>query len=209
MGSLAHRIFARHLSKGPIADDDFVQACREEIGNSNLNHKVGSLLKPSELAGVIEEVRQLYQRFSKLPGEGFDGSEVTIDHETTAGLKLVGVVDAIYKDGEGHRLVDWKTGGLGDAEEQLDFYAFLWALDREELPSLVEAVSVKTGERYSTVPSSGDVQQIAEDVSELARDMRHSWATSEELPKRGGPWCQYCPILDSCEEGQATEALLG
>ena len=208
MGSLAHRIFARHLNSGPIADDDFVQACREEIGNSNLNHKVGSLLKPSELAGVIEEVRQLYQRFSKLPGEGFDGSEVAIDHETPAGLKLVGVVDAIYSEGSGHRLVDWKTGGLGDAEEQLDFYAFLWALDRSELPALVEAVSVKTGERYSTVPSSADVQQIADDVSELASDMRHSWSTSEELPKRGGPWCQYCPILESCEEGQATEALL-
>lgn len=209
MGSLAHRVFARHLSSGPIADDEFVQACREEIGNSNLNNKVGGLLKPSELTGVIEEVRELYQRFIKLPGEGFEGSEVSIDHETDDGIRLVGIVDAIYTEGTGHRLVDWKTGGLGDAEEQLDFYSLLWAVDRSELPAMVEAVSVKTGERYHTVPSSGDVERVAGEVGELATDMRRAWDTSESLVRRGGPWCQYCPILEDCEEGQATEALLG
>ena len=31
-GSLAHRIFARHLVSGPIPDGDLPQVCREEIG---------------------------------------------------------------------------------------------------------------------------------------------------------------------------------
>ena len=31
-GSLAHRIFARHLVSGPIPDGDLLQVCREEIG---------------------------------------------------------------------------------------------------------------------------------------------------------------------------------
>jgi len=56
VGNLAHRIFSRHLSSGPIAPGDFEQACREEIGNSSLNFKMGELgLKPSTLAPVIIE----------------------------------------------------------------------------------------------------------------------------------------------------------
>ena len=210
LGTLAHRIFSRHLSDGPIAEGEFDQACKEEIGKSGLNHKMGGLgLKPSALQGVIAEVHALYQRFTKLPGEGFEGAEVSIDHETDDGLRLLGIVDAIYSaDSGGHRLVDWKTGELGDAQTQLDFYAFLWAVDREELPAMVEAISVKTGERYHTVPSSDDVNRVAVDVGELAGEMRDSWRTGVSLERHGGPWCQYCPVLEDCAEGQATEALL-
>lgn len=210
LGTLAHRIFAKHLTDGPIASADFAQVCKEEIGKSGLNHKMGPLgIKPSSLDSVIAEVQALYERFTRLGEDGFEGSEVSIDHETVDGVRLLGKVDAVYKETDGgHRLVDWKTGTLGDAEQQLDFYAFLWAVDRSELPTMVEAVSVKTGERYHTIPSTGDVSRVAGEVSELATDMRDSWATGVSLQRRGGPWCQYCPILADCEEGQATEALL-
>ena len=91
LGSLAHRIFARHLTAGPISSEEFVQACKEEIGASGLNNKLGSVgLKPSTLAGVIEEVRSLYERFIKLPGEGFEGSEVVLDFQNDDGVQLVG-----------------------------------------------------------------------------------------------------------------------
>lgn len=211
LGTLAHRIFARHLTAGPIGDDEFVQACKEEIGGSNLNHKLAGLaLKPSVLAGVIEEVRGLYERFSKLPGEGFEGSEVKMDFSNDDGVLLVGKIDAVYReDLGGHRLVDWKTGEIGDAEDQLLFYSLLWALEREEVPAYVEAVSVKTGERYRTVPSSEDVNQVAEDVARLVGQMREAWKAGTSLDRTGGPWCRYCPILEDCAEGQATEALLG
>ncbi|HEX9848208.1 MAG TPA: PD-(D/E)XK nuclease family protein [Acidimicrobiia bacterium] len=210
-GSLAHRVFSRHLTSGPIAAEEFVQACREEIGLSNLNNKLGGLsLKPSELAGVIEEVRALYERFVRLPEEGFEGSEVIMDHETDDGVRLVGTIDAVYReDLGGHRLVDWKTGELGDAEDQLLFYSLLWALVNDELPAYVEAVSVKTGERYHTVPSTKDVTEVAEDVGRLANEMRRAWGEGLTLERHGGPWCKYCPILGDCPEGQATEALLG
>jgi hypothetical protein len=209
-GSLAHRIFSRHLTSGPIAPEEFVQACREEIGNSNLNHKLGGLLKPSELTAVIEEVRALYERFTRLAGEGFDGSEVPLDHESADGVTLVGKIDAVFReDLGGHRLVDWKTGEIGDAEDQLLFYALLWALTRDELPALVEAVSVKTGDIFSTTPSSGDVGDVAAGVASLVNEMRRAWVAGSKLERRAGPWCRYCPILDDCPEGQATEALLG
>lgn len=211
VGSLAHRIFARHLTAGPIPGEEFVQACREEVGGSNLNHKIAGLeLKPSVLAGVIEEVRELYERFTRLPGEGFEGSEVVMDHENEDGVRLVGTIDAVYReDLGGHRLVDWKTGEIGEAEDQLLFYSLLWALDREEIPARVEAVSVKTGERYTTVPSSADVTRVAGEVARLVDEMRRAWSEGASLARTAGPWCRYCPILGDCPEGQATEALLG
>lgn len=210
LGSLAHRIFSRHLTAGPIASEEFVQACREEIGGSNLNHKLAGLeMKPSTLAGVIEEVRGLYERFTRLPGEGFEGSEVVMDFENDDGVQLVGTIDAVYKeDLGGHRLVDWKTGEIGDAEDQLLFYSLLWALDREEVPAYVEAVSVKTGERYRTVPSTDDVTRVAGEVASLVDEMRSAWGDGTGLTRSGGPWCRYCPLLDDCPEGKATEALL-
>lgn len=210
LGSLAHRIFSRHLSAGPIASEEFVQACREEIGGSNLNNKLGGLeLRPSALAGVIEEVRGLYERFTKLPEEGFEGTEVSLGHETETGVELVGTIDAVYReDLGGHRLVDWKTGELGEPDDQLMFYALLWALDRDDTPAYVEAVSVRTGERYRTVPSAEDVRRVARDVAELANAMRRAWREGTPLPRHGGPWCRYCPLLADCDEGKAVEALL-
>lgn len=209
MGNLAHRIFARHLSSGPIPAEEFAQACKEEIGGSTLNNKLGGLLKPSALAAVIEEVRSLYERFVRLPGEGFETSEVTIEAELPEDVELVGTVDAVYVEGVGgYRLVDWKTGEIGDAEDQLAFYALLWALDRDELPASVEAVSVRTGERYRMVPSSADVGRVAGEVGELVGAIRAAWAGRTDLARRGGPWCRYCPVLEGCQEGQMAEALL-
>ena len=211
LGSLAHRIFARHLSAGPITDEEFVNACREEIGASNLNHKISSLaLKPSTLAGIIEEVRDLYQRFTKLPGEGFEGSEVVMGFANDDGVELVGTIDAVYReDLGGHRLVDWKTGEVGEAEDQLMFYSLLWALEREEVPAYVEAVSVKTGERFRTVPSAADIERVATEVGRLIDEVRMAWSEGSDLRRRGGPWCKFCPILEDCPEGKSTEALLG
>lgn len=210
VGSLAHRIFARHLTAGAIDGADFAQACREEIGGSNLNNKMGGLaLKPSVLAGVIDEVRALYDRFVKFPNEGFEGSEVTLDHESGDGIELVGTIDAVYReDLGGHRLVDWKTGEIGDADDQLLFYALLWAIDRDELPAYVEAVSVKTGERLHAVPSTADVQRVAAEVAVMVGDIRRAWAQGRALERTGGPWCRYCPLLTDCGEGRATTALL-
>ena len=210
-GSLAHRIFSRHLTAGPIADDEFVMACREEIGGSNLNHKMAALeMKPSNLAAAIEEVRSLYERFTRMPVEGFEGSEVGLSSEPAEGVELVGSIDAIYREElGGHRLVDWKTGELGEPEDQLMFYSMLWVLAREELPAYVEAVSVRTGERYRAVPSAEDVTKVAGDVCDIVDALRTGWIESVALEKRAGPWCSYCPILEDCEEGQAAEALLG
>ncbi len=210
LGSLAHRLFSRHLTAGPIPSAEFVQACREEIGGSPLNNKLAGLeMRPSTLTAAIEEVRGLYERFTRLPTEGFEGAEVSIEIEPVHGVELVGTVDAVYReDLGGHRLVDWKTGELGEPEDQLLFYSLLWALEKEEAPAYVEAVSVRTGERYRTVPSPEHITRVADDVAELVNSMRSAWHAGDQLELRGGPWCRFCPVLPDCAEGQATEALL-
>ena len=210
LGSLAHRVFSRHLTSGPIASEEFIQACREEIGGSNLNQKMAALeMRPSDLAAAIEEVRGLYERFTRLPGEGFEGSEVAMEIEPGSGVKLVGTVDAVYKEElGGHRLVDWKTGELGTPEDQLLFYALLWALDRDDLPAFVEAVSVRTGERYRAVPSRDDLVRVVDEVAAMITTLRAAWSSSEGVARHGGPWCSYCPILQDCSEGQSAEAVL-
>lgn len=210
LGSLAHRVFSRHLRSGPIDAEEFTRVCREEIGGSSLNHKLAGLeLRPSSLAGVIEEVRGLYDRFTRIPGEGFEGAEVDIIAEPDPGVELVGKVDAVYREElGGHRLVDWKTGELGEPEDQLLFYALLWVMVRGELPAHVEAVSVRTGERYITVPTRADVERVTSEVALLANSMRRAWHSGERLARRAGPWCAYCPVLEGCEEGGAVMALL-
>jgi hypothetical protein len=82
-------------------------------------------------------------------------------------------------------------------------------LERDEMPAQVEAVSVKTGERFSTVPSSRDVQAVSSDIARMVNDIRNAWSSQQSLERHGGPWCRYCPILEECAEGRATTALLG
>lgn len=210
VGSLAHRVFSRHLNSGRIGPGQFVQTCREEIGGSTLNNKLGPLeIKPSALAGVIEEVRDLYDRFTEMPTDGFEGSEVSIEVELDEDLQLVGSVDAVYREKNGgHRLVDWKTGELGEPGDQMMFYAFLWAIDRDDVPARVEAVSVRTGERYCAVPSSADIRNVGNEVSALVNEIRAARHEARPARRSGGPWCVYCPLVEDCEEGRSVAALL-
>lgn len=211
-GSLAHLIFARHLRDGPIPDDSFIQACREEIGDSNLNFKMSGLElgRITALQPLISEVRDLYARFVRFPAEGFAGSEVELSHELADdGVSLVGKVDAVFvEERGGHRLVDWKTGELGDPDEQMGFYAMLWAVVHGELPLGVEAVSVKTGDVHRARPGWPEVSRVANEVAEMVSAFRRVWEAGARSTRSAGPWCRFCAIFADCDEGQAAVLLL-
>lgn len=208
VGGLAHRIFARHLSDGPIGEAELDAACREEIGGG-MNMKMTALnMKPSELRTVIDEVGELYQRFRTMPTDGFEGAEVRLEVEPADDVTLRGAVDAVFTEGGGVRLVDWKTGGIGEPGPQLAFYALLWALERGDIPTRVEAVSVGTGERTDSVPTRAEVEATAARVAEVVTVVRRSWSTGAEGERIAGPWCRWCPLLDECREGTAAMELL-
>lgn len=208
-GMLAHRVFARHLTSGPIAEDDFTLACREEIGQA-MNPKLGSLhLRPSELRGVIAEVGALYERFQAASLEGCRSVETAIAVPVSADVTLRGRIDAIFDDARGVRLVDWKTGALGMAQDQLSFYALLWGLEHGELPAVVEAASVASGERYEEVPTAATAAATSRRIAELVVTLRRGFIDEGTVPRVGGPGCRYCPWRDDCAEGVAALRVLG
>jgi len=206
-GSLAHRLFARHLSQGPI--DDVTAACKEEIG-AGLNIKLQALgiTKPSALAPVIAEVGDLYARFKRFPTDGFRSAEVAIEAELDQDVTLVGTIDAIFDDEAGTRIVDWKTGGfIDDADGQLDFYCHAWVQQFDELPAVAEAVSVKTGERSALEPTMERATATGAAVVEMVNTLREAFREDRELERRGGPYCRWCPLLETCAEGNAATAV--
>ncbi len=208
VGGLAHRVFARHLSSGPIEAEGFAEVCREEIGGG-MNPKLAALgLKPSELSGVIEEVSGLYDRFKTLRADGFVGAEVDLETQPAEGVTLRGSIDAVFDSSGGARLVDWKTGHLGDPDSQLAFYALLWVMERDEIPALIEAVSVRTGERTEAVPSRGSVETTAARAASAVDALRRSWRSEAVLDRVAGPWCRWCPLLDECSEGRTAAEVL-
>jgi len=209
-GSLAHRLFARHLRDGEIPQSEVANACRAEIG-SGLNAKLGSLglTKPSQLAPIIAEVGDLYARFKRFPIDGFRAAEVELTPEPANGLVLRGTVDAIFDEpGGGVRIVDWKTGSqLEGSSIQLEFYSLAWACDRGELPRKAVAISVATGEQLEIEPTEERALATAQTVVELIGLARAAFASGDDLERRGGPHCRYCPLLETCSEGEAAVRL--
>jgi hypothetical protein len=210
-GSLAHRLFKRHLTDGPIPEEEFAMVCRQEIGSTNLKFRLAEagLRKISDLEPLFDEARDLYRRFRMLPAGGFREGEVSLEHPLPdAGITLVGVVDAVFEDDGGVRLVDWKTGGVHDPEAQMGFYAMLWALARGELPAAVEALSVRSGEVYRDTPTWETARSVAEEVAEMVSSLRTAWERGGDADRYGGPWCSWCPVLEECPEGQTASRLL-
>lgn len=208
-GALAHRLIRRHLEHGSIPDAEIETVCREEIG-TGLNTKMvaAGIRSPSQLRPHIEQVGELYRRFKVFPGEGFEGAEITLEVEAVEGVTLLGKVDAVFRLGARPVLVDWKTGDLGRPMDQLGFYALVWAMDRRELPERVEAVSVATGEREEAVLGVDDLEVVARRVCDLVSEARRTWASASEPEVVAGPWCRFCPILETCREGGSAVAIL-
>ncbi len=207
-GMLAHRIFARHLTDGVIEQDHFSAACREEIGQA-MNPKLVALsLRPSELRGVISEVGKMYEKFQTISTEGCRSVETELDVAVSPDVTLRGRIDAVFDDDRGVRLVDWKTGALGGVQDQLAFYALLWALQHGELPAVVEAASVASGERYEEAPAIATLTATANQVVEMIAVLRQGFRDESAVPRVGGPGCHYCPLRDECVEGQAAIRVL-
>lgn len=200
-GLLAHRIFARHINQGPIPVTEFALACKQEIGSSNLNWKMRDLgISGRQLEGIILVVSDLYARFRTV-AKRFHPVKAEIHLEAPFGdHKLVGRIDAESSVGQ---LIDWKTGELGDAADQLRFYATLHRYATGAWPSSTLAVSVTTGEVHSEWidPRKDDLTfELTEMIAELLE------GAVTETP---GPWCQWCPLLETCEPGTRALTLIG
>ncbi len=199
-GGLTHELIAQDLKTGPIENPQL--AARMILAGDRFKHKIGpsGLGKPSLLYPAIEESVDMYKKFTRLPQQGFEDAEVQLEHEPSAGVTLIGKIDAVFF---GPVLRDWKTGPLGEPLPQLFFYALLWAWIRGVIPR-VEAVSLQTGEAQSSTPTIADLEGIAAELAILVTLVRNQ---PEHAERVAGPWCRYCPMLESCPEGQASRAV--
>lgn len=209
-GALLHRVIRRHLEDGPIEPETIPHVCRIEIGQGRLNTKMNAvgLGSSTRLEPVFRDIAEKYERFQRYPQEGFAAAEQLVEVEAAPDVMLVGKIDAVFEDDTGLRLVDWKSGGLGDPRSQLGFYALVWTLHTGLMPAGIEVVSLGTGERHSEPVTEDWMSAVAADVSDLASVIRRFWADGVALPLSAGPWCGYCPLNHQCGEGQAALALL-
>ncbi len=214
-GSLAHRVFARHLTSGPIREEDLIQTCRQEIGapEGHLNMKLAplELNRPSKLLPVLAEVGDLYDRFKRLPTDGFLAAEVGLEVDVGSDVVLRGRVDAVFEDPSGSTvIIDWKTGAwLEDSGPQLEFYVLVWALERGEIPARAEAVSIQTGERIGIEPTAEQAEATAREIVLMIETLRAAFHSGNDVDRRPGPHCRWCPLLESCSEGTAAIEILG
>jgi len=210
-GSLAHRIFARHLQSGPIPTDEFELVCRSEAG-SNLGEAMASLhMKPSEFRAVVAEIRDLYEQFDAIPLDGFVEAEAPLEATPAPGVRLRGRVDAVFQDDsdEGVRIVDWKTGvDLSGAGPQLDFYAMAWSEIHGVRPAILEALSIRTGEKVVKTPTDSDLDTVRDEVVSMIGELRTAIETGVDLQRTAGPHCRWCPLLEGCVEGSTAIQIL-
>ena len=210
-GALAHRLFARHLERGPIPAADFDRVCREETG-ANLNQQLSGVgLRPSEFRSVVSEVEELYRRFAAFPVDGFMEAEASFETDVGAGVHLRGRLDAVFAVDGGERIVDWKTGTRleGDAEAQVGFYALAWRKLHGSPPVASEAVSVVTGEAVGVSVSEAAIDRTEDEIASMVVALREAMVIEGELDRTAGPHCAWCPLLDDCSEGRSASELLG
>jgi hypothetical protein len=208
-GNLAHKIFASHLEDGEIPSEEFEQRCKEMVGR-HFGEQMASLhMTKSSFSGVVVQVGELYERFKLLPTDGFSAAETPFDVDLGNGLTLKGRIDAVYDDEHGRRIVDWKTGSfLGDAAPQLEFYAMAWQVLHDELPIATEASSLATGENMHIAPTQESVESTIHSVGEMVERLRLAIEAGSDLARVAGPYCRWCPLLDTCDEGASALEIL-
>ena len=208
-GSLAHKIFAHHLQDGEIPSEQFEQRCKELVGQHFGGQMASLHMTNSGFSELVVGVEELYERFKLLPTDGFSSAETPFDVDLGNGLTLRGRIDAVYDDENGKRIVDWKTGSfLGDAAPQLEFYAMAWQVLHDELSVATEASSLATGENMHIAPTQESVESTIHSVGQMIEQLRSAIEAGSDLARVAGPYCQWCPLLDTCDEGASALEIL-
>jgi len=168
-------------------------------------------MKPSEFRAVVAEISDLYELFDAIPLDGFVEAEAALEVEPVPGVRLRGRVDAVFQEesDDGVRIVDWKTGvDLSGSGPQLDFYAMAWAEVHGSQPAVLEALSIRTGERVVRTPTDAEVDRVRDEVVAMIGELRGAIETGVDLHRTAGPYCRWCPLLDDCTEGSTAMQIL-
>ncbi len=143
------------------------------------HYRRAALLEPDDLPGSADpepadgaDLARMIARFEASPWAGREPVEVEVAIETViAGVAVRGRIDAVFEDGDGIVLVDWKTGAPPSGAQarakavQLAVYRLAYARLRDIDPALISTAFYYAGTGRTVVP-----QAIADsDLECLAR----------------------------------------
>ena len=144
------------------------------------HYRRAALLEPDDLPGSADEggaqsLDDLTATFLASPWAGREPLEVELAVETViGGVAVRGRIDAVFRDGDGFVIVDWKSGHApngADADAkavQLALYRLAYARLRDVPPSVVRAAFyyAATGESvFPPLPSDAELVELAEHAS--------------------------------------------
>lgn len=144
------------------------------------HYRRAALLEPDDLPGGADEIGEqslddLTATFLASHWAGREPLEVELSVETViGGVAVRGRIDAVFRDGDGFVIVDWKSGHApkgADADAkavQLALYRLAYARLRDVPPSVVRAAFyyAATGESvFPPLPSDAELVELAEHAS--------------------------------------------
>ena len=138
------------------------------------------------------------------------GSHPEVRLEASA-LRLTGIADLIVVEEEACEIRDYKTGQPKEGhEDQLRFYALLWAKDSEknprEIPVTRLAADYRDGEQVFDPPSEQDLERLENIVRDRVASADAA-VTAGPPEARPSPECRsnWCPVRHLCDEYWASE----
>jgi CRISPR/Cas system-associated exonuclease Cas4 (RecB family) len=128
---------------------------------------------------------------------------LAVEHRTVWSLerhskrvRFSGVLDLIVRTPKGQLIVDWKTGSLQGAQEQLAFYLILHYQETGCCGLQAEAISLSSGEvegiHWQPEYEGWVLSQLDEMLGALETIQAHP---DKVMP---GPHCRYCPYAHDC-----------
>jgi len=121
-------------------------------------------------------------------------------------LRLTGIADLVIVEEEACEIRDYKTGQPNKGhEDQLRFYALLWAKDSDrnprEIPVARLAADYKDGEQVFDSPSDQDLERLESVVRDRVSSADAAVA-SRPPEARPSPECRskWCPVRHICDE---------
>ena len=123
-------------------------------------------------------------------------------------LILAGKVDLSLGVAQGHRagkvIIDLKTGGFVPVHrEDLRFYALVETLRIGVPPRLIASYYLDQAHFVSEEVSEDTLTATIARVSDGVGRLMALLHRGEEPNKLPGPACRWCPLLETCDEGQA------
>jgi hypothetical protein len=133
---------------------------------------------------------------------------VAVEHKIVSSLSwfdesvtISGVIDAVIKTRDGVLLLDWKTGSLAGADEQLRWYFALYAMTNPDVVLEAKAINLFSSETCVVKDFATPQSWLATKVKALLTSFK--LAQENKYKAVAGQQCYYCPYAEGCGSSKA------